>query len=59
MDRSQKPGLLLTVCRRLHGIPILIKNNIATADKMNNTGMSPLPLSAFTTNTSQLVAMRY
>lgn len=24
----------------LHGIPILIKNNIATADKMNNTGGS-------------------
>ena len=24
--------------RPLHGIPILIKNNIATNDKMNNTG---------------------
>ena len=24
----------------LHGIPILIKNNIATDDKMNNTGNS-------------------
>lgn len=26
----------------LHGIPILIKNNIATKDKMNNTGKQGL-----------------
>lgn len=29
-----------TVLGPLHGIPILIKNNIATADKMNNTAGS-------------------
>jgi amidase len=27
----------------LHGLPMLIKNNIATADKMNNTGSHPPP----------------
>jgi amidase len=30
----------LTTSRPLHGLPILIKNNIATADKMNNTAGS-------------------
>ena len=25
--------------RPLHGVPLLIKNNIATMDKMNNTGL--------------------
>jgi Asp-tRNA(Asn)/Glu-tRNA(Gln) amidotransferase A subunit family amidase len=30
--------LRLTPIRPLHGIPVLLKNNIATADKMNNTG---------------------
>jgi hypothetical protein len=29
---------LTVTLRPLHGIPILIKNNIATMDKMNNTG---------------------
>jgi amidase len=27
-----------TILGPLHGLPILIKNNIATADQMNNTG---------------------
>ena len=29
----------LTISSPLHGIPILIKNNIATDDLMNNTGL--------------------
>lgn len=35
------PGLSLpnvNGCRPLHGIPILLKDNIATMDEMNNTG---------------------
>lgn len=36
-DAMRKNG---TVLGPLHGIPILIKNNIATADKMNNTAGS-------------------
>lgn len=32
-----------TVLGPLHGIPILIKNNIATNDKMNNTGKRAIP----------------
>lgn len=31
---------MLTTARPLHGLPILIKNNIATADSMNNTAGS-------------------
>ena len=30
----------LVLIRPLHGVPILIKDNIATMDKMNNTGNS-------------------
>ncbi|KAK5016401.1 hypothetical protein LTR39_002102, partial [Cryomyces antarcticus] len=37
MDAMRANG---TVLGPLHGIPILIKNNIATADKMNNTAGS-------------------
>lgn len=37
---------MLTLASPLHGIPILIKNNIATMDKMNNTGESRETLSA-------------
>lgn len=29
--------------RPLHGIPILVKDNIATSDKMNNTGDTLIP----------------
>jgi len=32
--------LLLTIRSPLHGLPVLIKNNIATADEMNNTAGS-------------------
>lgn len=28
----------------LHGIPVLVKNNIATKDKMDTTGLSPLTI---------------
>jgi len=31
--------LVANEARPLHGIPILIKNNIATDDEMNNTGV--------------------
>jgi amidase len=37
LDAERKNG---TIRGPLHGIPILIKNNIATADKMNNTAGS-------------------
>ncbi|PIA96048.1 putative amidase [Cercospora beticola] len=37
LDAQRKNG---TVLGPLHGIPILIKNNIATADQMNNTAGS-------------------
>lgn len=37
MDAQRKNGTILSP---LHGIPILIKNNIATADSMNNTAGS-------------------
>ncbi|KXT15972.1 hypothetical protein AC579_1444 [Pseudocercospora musae] len=37
LDAQRKNG---TILGPLHGIPILIKNNIATADKMNNTAGS-------------------
>ncbi|KXS98583.1 hypothetical protein AC578_4318 [Pseudocercospora eumusae] len=37
LDAQRKNGKILGP---LHGIPILIKNNIATADKMNNTAGS-------------------
>ena len=30
--------LTLIVCRPLHGIPVLIKANIGTADRMSTTG---------------------
>jgi len=30
----------------LHGVPILLKNNIATKDKMNNTGQKKIPPAA-------------
>jgi Asp-tRNA(Asn)/Glu-tRNA(Gln) amidotransferase A subunit family amidase len=34
-------GIAVTLlCRSLHGIPVLIKNNIATMDEMNNTAGS-------------------
>ncbi|KAK4635113.1 Putative amidase [Fulvia fulva] len=36
-DAARKNG---SICGPLHGIPILIKNNIATDDKMNNTAGS-------------------
>jgi hypothetical protein len=32
-----------TILGPLHGLPILIKNNIATADQMNNTGECQIP----------------
>jgi len=37
LDAERKNG---TIRGPLHGVPILIKNNIATADKMNNTAGS-------------------
>ena len=37
LDAERKNG---TIKGPLHGIPILIKNNIATKDKMNNTAGS-------------------
>lgn len=37
LDAARQDG---RVCGPLHGIPILIKNNIATSDKMNNTAGS-------------------
>lgn len=33
-------GLITHSSSPLHGIPILLKNNIATNDEMNNTGKS-------------------
>ncbi|PHH64277.1 hypothetical protein CDD81_4761 [Ophiocordyceps australis] len=48
LDKQRASGCILG--RPLHGIPILIKNNIATADRMNNTGTyccaEPLPRDA-------------
>lgn len=35
LDEERKAG---HIRGPLHGIPILLKDNIATADKMNNTG---------------------
>lgn len=45
-----------TVLGPLHGIPILIKNNIATADKMNNTAGSFSLLGAKVPRDSTLAA---
>jgi hypothetical protein len=44
LDAMRKNG---TILGPLHGLPILIKNNIATADQMNNTGKYELPLGNF------------
>ena len=39
MDRTESAKHLLSdKGRPFHGIPILLKDNIATKDKMNNTG---------------------
>jgi hypothetical protein len=44
MEQSNKfvMGVQLKPARPLHGVPILIKNNIATMDKMNTTGVYPI-----------------
>lgn len=33
---------MLRYDRPLHGVPILLKNNLATMDRMNTTGLSLL-----------------
>lgn len=45
-----------TVLGPLHGVPILIKNNIATADKMNNTAGSWSLVGAKVSHDSTLAA---
>ncbi|TKA32432.1 hypothetical protein B0A50_01539 [Salinomyces thailandicus] len=45
-----------TILSPLHGIPILIKNNIATADEMNNTAGSFSLLGATVPNESTMAA---
>ncbi|CAK1367571.1 unnamed protein product [Cercospora beticola] len=45
-----------TILGPLHGIPILIKNNIATADKMNNTAGSYSLLGAKVPNDSTMAS---
>lgn len=53
LDAQRKNG---TVLSPLHGIPILIKNNIATDDKMNNTAGSFSLLGAKVPRDSTLAA---
>lgn len=53
LDALRKQG---TILGPLHGVPVVIKNNIATGDKMNNTAGSYALLGAKVPNDSAVAA---
>ncbi|KAK5997482.1 Putative amidase [Cladobotryum mycophilum] len=56
LDCERQRGIINSTALPLHGIPILVKNNIATDDKMNNTAGSYALLGAKVPEDSTVVA---